>query len=631
MPDGSMLFAPPAYRGALVRAETADEQRRTVELIFTTGATVRRRRGFFGDEIDEELIVSPSSVRLARLKAGAPFLNSHNSFDLGDVLGVVEDARIEDGEGRATVRFSERESVEPIFRDIAGGIIRNVSVGYRVHAYEIEKRDGQPELWRAIDWEPLELSAVAIGADEGAQFRTAETGEKYPFTRTYKSTGKVFKMSDTRIDPHTEDAAKKERERVLGIQDTAKRFQIPGDLVDKLIGSRLTLQESRNEMLDFVARRDDAHGSPVPFDAIPGRDIGHKQSVLEIFFEERLQGRNAKPDLRREIGGSTLVDLARYAVRGQIAGADMMNDSRIIGAALQTRSAGVGYAALGSGDFTVALENVMNKELLRRLSGEPSGMMRVAFKSNATDFRPQNRYRGGAFPDLLPYTEGTAIKRGNLPDAAREKIQLKSNASIVALTRQAMVNDDLSILTDFLTGAAEGIRSTIMYQLTVAAEAPGLLSDGVAAIATARGNKAASGGALSETTLTAAKLAMRTTKDLNGRPAGITPRYLLVPPALEVPAQKLLATVNAQSTANINPHTDLELVVEARLASATGWFLFADPAEVRALEYAFLDGQENGMIETFTGPTYDAIEIRSILDLGVAFIDPRGVYYNAGA
>ena len=66
--------------------------------------------------------------------------------------------------------------MQPIFRDIAAGIIRNVSVGYRVHRYEIEKRDGQVELWRAVDWEPMEISAVAIGADPGARVR----GESAP-------------------------------------------------------------------------------------------------------------------------------------------------------------------------------------------------------------------------------------------------------------------------------------------------------------------------------------------------------------------------------------------------------------------------------------------------------------------
>ena len=163
-------------RMASVRADSVDEAARTVEIIWTTGATVRRAR-FWDEAVDEELSLDGSAVRLDRLNGGAPFLNSHDAWSLDSVLGVVVDgsARIANGQGTATIRFSERADVEPIFRDIAGGIIRNVSVGYRVHRYDITKRDGAPELWRAVDWEPLEISAVAIGADPGAQVRSDTT------------------------------------------------------------------------------------------------------------------------------------------------------------------------------------------------------------------------------------------------------------------------------------------------------------------------------------------------------------------------------------------------------------------------------------------------------------------------
>ena len=166
-------------RAAEVRAQTADMDARTVDIIWTTGAVVRRH-SWFGEPIDEELSLVPGAVRLGRLNGGAPFLNSHNAWELESVLGVVVDgsARIEAGIGVATIRFSERDEVTPIFRDIAAGIIRNVSVGYRVHRFEIEKRDGAPELWRAVDWEPMEISAVAIGADPGAHIRAANGEEQ---------------------------------------------------------------------------------------------------------------------------------------------------------------------------------------------------------------------------------------------------------------------------------------------------------------------------------------------------------------------------------------------------------------------------------------------------------------------
>ena len=155
--------------------DTIDRQARTVELVWSTGAPVRRRDLFTGRRYDEVLSLDRAHVDLSRLNAGAPLLNAHGAYNLLNLLGVVERAWIVDGSdgphGRAVVRFSEREDVEPLWQDVQAGIIRNVSVGYAVRTYEVIEQDGQVPVWRAIDWQPLELSAVPIGADQAAGFR----------------------------------------------------------------------------------------------------------------------------------------------------------------------------------------------------------------------------------------------------------------------------------------------------------------------------------------------------------------------------------------------------------------------------------------------------------------------------
>ena len=164
--------------------ESVDAERRTVELVWSTGAAVRRRDPWTGKRYDEVLSLEEAHVDLSRLNGGAPLLNTHGAWDLRDVIGVVERAWIaREGEalvGRATVRFSDRADVEPIWRDVASGIVRNVSVGYAVRSYEITETDGQPPVWRAVDWQPLELSAVPIGADAAAGFRAAGQPARRP-------------------------------------------------------------------------------------------------------------------------------------------------------------------------------------------------------------------------------------------------------------------------------------------------------------------------------------------------------------------------------------------------------------------------------------------------------------------
>ena len=77
--------------------DTVDEEARTIELVWSTGTAVRRRDFWTGKPYDEVLSLDPDHVDLSRLNGGAPLLNTHGAYDLGDVIGVVERAWIEKG------------------------------------------------------------------------------------------------------------------------------------------------------------------------------------------------------------------------------------------------------------------------------------------------------------------------------------------------------------------------------------------------------------------------------------------------------------------------------------------------------------------------------------------------------
>ena len=57
-------------RQARFEPKSADAEARTIELTWTTGATVRRR-DWFGDARDEQLMLDDGAVRLDRLNNGA--------------------------------------------------------------------------------------------------------------------------------------------------------------------------------------------------------------------------------------------------------------------------------------------------------------------------------------------------------------------------------------------------------------------------------------------------------------------------------------------------------------------------------------------------------------------------------
>jgi len=169
-----IIRLPQMLRDAEVRAGSFDDKTNTIDVIWTTGATVRRFSWMDG-EFDEELIVSPNAVRMDRLNAGAPFLDTHGQWSLTDVIGSVVrgSARIEASKGLATVKLSAAPDAADRVARIKEGTVSNISVGYRIHAVERKETDGKVPLHRVVDWEPWELSAVPIPADPGAQVRSA--------------------------------------------------------------------------------------------------------------------------------------------------------------------------------------------------------------------------------------------------------------------------------------------------------------------------------------------------------------------------------------------------------------------------------------------------------------------------
>jgi HK97 family phage major capsid protein len=153
---------------------TPDVENRTVEVVFGTEHHVLRYDWRADQHFWEELGFAEGEVRTARLESGVPILDNHNQWS--GVRGVFGKATgtIDGKQGTATMRFSSREDVEPVFRDVLDGILDTVSVGYRVNMYRDTGKKGEKgyPIYRAVDWEPMEISLAPVPADPGARVRT---------------------------------------------------------------------------------------------------------------------------------------------------------------------------------------------------------------------------------------------------------------------------------------------------------------------------------------------------------------------------------------------------------------------------------------------------------------------------
>ncbi|MFO0687495.1 MAG: phage major capsid protein [Myxococcota bacterium] len=153
------------------RAEPASRR-----LVFpaTSETPVPMRTWELGEYL-EVLDHSPAAIRLDRLRSAAPLLKDH---DRTAQIGVVDSVEIQDRRLVVAVRMGTSELAESEARDIAAGIRRNVSIGYLVHKLElVEKRDSGPPVYRATDWEPVEVSTVAIPADVSVGFGRSDAAQ----------------------------------------------------------------------------------------------------------------------------------------------------------------------------------------------------------------------------------------------------------------------------------------------------------------------------------------------------------------------------------------------------------------------------------------------------------------------
>jgi phage major head subunit gpT-like protein len=183
-----------------------------------------------------------------------------------------------------------------------------------------------------------------------------------------------------------------------------------------------------------------------------------------------------------------------------------------------------------------------------------------------------------------------------------EKLYLKTYARQLTASRNLLINDDLNLFGDMTAAFGEAAAQTEADILVDLVTGNPDLSDGTPVFAASRGNLAGAGVSLGsigdESALDVARQSMRKTTGLDGKTLiNVTPKYLLVGPALETAAERLLAQIQAHTIADVNPFGGkLTLLVEPRITDDS-WYVFGDPARLAALQYAHLASAQGVQIQ----------------------------------
>lgn len=612
-----------------LRAEvaTVDDKNRTVELTFASAnSDVLRFDWDSGRRFYERLSLDPKHVRMERLQSGAaPLLDSHSGYSLTNVIGVVESASIDAKRGTASVRFSKRAEVEPFFQDVKDKIIRNVSVGYRVHRFEelADMRDGMT-VRLAVDWEPFEISMVPIGADAGARTRGAGTVETnpcviVPITREQQRTNEM--EPETKTDDVATRAVELERRRVSEVNDLLRVSQLDSGTCSTIAARGLSVEAARAAVFQALVARDNA--TPMTSHVRIG---GEERAATRVaLMSEALCGRFGGPapsNDAREFTHMRVVDMARSCLAERGVNMTMMPGHTIVQRALHTSS-----------DFAELLTGAGNRTLRYGYDSYQGGVLRICKKSTAPDFRAKSKLMLGEAPQLLQVSEHGEVTRGTMAES-KQSYSLATYARIFGITRQALVNDDLGAFMDMSARLGRAAAEFVAAQLSAKLAGNPVLADNVALFHADHDNLGTT-GAISITTLTEALKMMRLQTGLDGTTViDVTPKFLVVPAAKEVLARQFVAQINATAATDVNPFSaQLEVVVDPRLDaySATAWYLSADPNAIDTIEYSYLEGDEGPVLESRAGFDVEGVEMKVRLDFGCGVIDHRGLFKNAGA
>lgn len=291
-------------------------------------------------------------------------------------------------------------------------------------------------------------------------------------------------------------------------------------------------------------------------------------------------------------------------------------------------------AAMTNSDLPGLLENVANKGLMNGFRESEAATHRIWTRQGMlTDFKPASRAAMSEAPSLDIVPELAEYKNGSLSDA-KETIRLDTYGKVVSVSRQMLVNDDLGELArlPFAMGqAAARKEADLVYGLLT--QNP-TMRDGNTLFGSHHANKGTA-AVLSVESLGEARKLMRLQKGIAGEATlNTSPRFLIVPAALETEAEQLLAAIRPSTVSEVVPNwvQGLTLVVDSRLDgdSDTAWYLAASPDQMDTVEVARLDG-DGVSTESNEGFFVDRTDFKVRLDVGAAVLDWRGLVLNEGA
>ncbi len=618
-----------------------NKEQRSVDFILSTGDPVRVFDYDSWSIIRESLV--PEGMQLPEGRKQVPLLDTHDNSSVQNILGSVRNIR-QDGNGiPGTVVFATDDESERAMNLVEEGHLTDGSVGYQILEYRNVKEGEMFEhLGRTYTgpqrvvtkWLLKEFSLAPIGADVGAKARNENFSleEKSNMEENVTNQPEAQTRSNAEPEVQSKPAVDVENIRKEAEKEVLQR-------VSTIQNECRALGFSEIEEAEFIAlgNVDSARSAMIKKMAAKSKPVNQRN--VEMFEDESVKFRKAATDgllLRAGVkvkntaaGAESLrlgfKALARECVERSGISTRALSDEKIFELALHRT-----IPFQGTSDFSYILLDASNKAVMAGYDAIPSTFEQFCKIGSVSDFKAHNRARLSDSPDLAKVGQGGELQRKSFSDAGAS-VAAETYGAVFGITRQALINDDLSLFNDIpmMIGArARQQINAFAYALLAANK----LSDGTTAcFSSDNGNLATLSAAPSAASLSAARLAMMSQTDISGTKLNMAPAFIIAGPQqadnvfIMMNSEYLPGNENARS-----PYFNLARPIIDANITGKEWYLAASPI-YPTIEIVFLNGVQTPTIEELPPTEILGMTMRAFIDYGGSVLDYRGMYKNAGA
>lgn len=386
------------------------------------------------------------------------------------------------------------------------------------------------------------------------------------------------------------------------------------DLLVECLGDlSITAEQAKDKLLAKLGSNTTPSAAPTAYVG-NGNIVGDsvKQSLLARAGIDKDQS-NTKANA---YSGMSLRELARASLADRGVSVAGQNAMGIVGLAF-THS---------NSDFGQILIDVAHKSLLKGWESAVEDYEKFTTRGTLTDFRATKRVGLGSFSYLPEVGEGEEYSYGKIGDEGAN-VALATYGQLFSITRQAILNDDMHLLTKIPEKMGQAARATIAKLVFALLTGNAIAQDGKKLFDASHKNSF-DNAALDVTNIDKAIQMMNGFVNARGEPLAIEPEFMLLPTSLYTRAKQVLGSASVEGAdANsgiINPIRDVVPALKSarlQVADPKSWYLI----NKEAIEVSYLDGIDTPYIEQQNGFTVDGVSTKVRIDAGVNVIDYRGI------